>query len=293
MCAISNISGSSGKYDNVVNNSSVRWGRNAVNNFNNYLSNYTQPTDELDQFKPNENDSADEKIEKANALLDKINEQNNKRSPIGFVYQYLPTKPQGNNIDTDALLGAAYEEMGAQSVAVEDMNKKVQAGLGEKMSAEALDLNKDGQIDVAEYSTSILLADALSPETEASTDGKQVSTEQQKTEQENTIYDKLTNLYEKAQNTVDNIQTLDAEAKGELEKIEALSKLKLDETHVLNSTNTIDGTITTQGQNLLTPYGSKENKEIAYKTYSYLYDYYNLGAAKDKFLSDENNLSVS
>ena len=289
MCAIANINGNNGKYDNKVNNASSRYGRNAVDNFKKYLLGYSQPQEELDRYKPSENDTVEEKIKKADALLNKIDEQNQKRSPLGFIYQYLPQKPIDRSIDSNALLGAAYEEMGAISISTSQLSQQLQEGFEEKMSAEALDINKDGQVDIAEYSTSILLADALS--SEAKETNKEAIPSQSQCNNEDTTYDKLANLYEKANSTVDKIQKLNDETKDELGKIEALSKLKLDDTCVVNSTKSIDGTITNQGQNLLTPYGAEQNKDIAYKAYSYLYNYYNLAQAKDEFLSDENNLA--
>ena len=71
-------------------------------------------------------------------------------------------KTNSEGIDKKALLGAAYEELGAQEITVQDFENFYLGN--EKMTAEPIDINKDGKISVSEYATTILAADMLSKE---------------------------------------------------------------------------------------------------------------------------------
>lgn len=130
------ITGQNGYYDSKIEDKNVRYGRNAIHN--------TQLSQEAFQ---------------ANfANLDTEVE-----IPIDYKYTYSPN----GKINVQALLGTAYEELGAKSVPVADLTKTVKAtltrpDLKEKATAESLDLNEDGNVDVAEYATSLLTADMLS-----------------------------------------------------------------------------------------------------------------------------------
>lgn len=62
-----------------------------------------------------------------------------------------------------ALLGEAYIEMGGKtSMKTEELTGIMQEAFGDIVSADVLDIDKNGEIDLAEYSTSILLSDYLS-----------------------------------------------------------------------------------------------------------------------------------
>jgi hypothetical protein len=123
------INGSAGVYDGKINNPSVKYGRNAVSNHFSYLND-----------------------------LPKFTETG--MPPLDFEYKYMPD----NKLDKMVLLGAAFEEMGKKvSVSVQEMTEKLKQGfdaLG--ISANALDINKDGKIDNAEYAATILVSDMSS-----------------------------------------------------------------------------------------------------------------------------------
>ena len=71
----------------------------------------------------------------------------------------MPNLTQGN-LDKNALLGAAYEELGQiEEISVKEFENNY---LDDTQTAEAMDINKDGRIDLAEYSTTIVAADILS-----------------------------------------------------------------------------------------------------------------------------------
>lgn len=123
---IARIDGRQGIYDNKVQNSSVRYGRNALSNY----KSYTEDLGNVDNM-----------------------------PPLKFEYRYMPN----GKLDKLALMGNAYEELGKKTeVKTEELTATLQEFGGDRFSAEAIDINKDGYIDVAEYATTTLTEDALS-----------------------------------------------------------------------------------------------------------------------------------
>ena len=126
------ISGQSGIYDNKVISPEVRYGRNATDNYMNYTKD----------------------LEKSDNM-----------PPLAFEYRYVPD----GKYSTLALMGNAYEELGKKTeVSVEELNKKfadTNKEIGQKsgveLCADALDLNNDGKVDLAEYATSTMATDML------------------------------------------------------------------------------------------------------------------------------------
>lgn len=126
------ISGQSGIYDNKVTSPEVRYGRNATDNYMNYTKD----------------------LEKSDNM-----------PPLAFEYRYVPD----GKYSTLALMGNAYEELGKKTeVSVEELNKKfadTNKEIGQKsgveLCADALDLNNDGKVDLAEYATSTMATDML------------------------------------------------------------------------------------------------------------------------------------
>ena len=181
------ISGDFGKYDNKVKNNSARYGRNSVDNFKLYLYNYTQPQVDIG-YQPIDfsnksrfgfinkiagffkNLKFNKQINKLMNGFKKLQECETKRSPLEFVQKYMPGRIENGKIDKTALMAAAYEEMGTVETSLEELNAKAYQfeGVDEdlQISSDALDINQDGKVDIAEYSTSILLEDALSSDTD-------------------------------------------------------------------------------------------------------------------------------
>jgi len=157
---IAKIDGTKGKYDNKVTDPSVRYGRNAVENYYTYLEqpviNDKMTTAPILDFGLNP-DAADKNADKINKFLKENDEYLKALPPLEFEYRYMP---QGK-IDTKAVLGAAYEEMGKNNeLSVAEMDYRFAPD--KSFTTSALDLNKDGKIDVAEYGSSIMAADMLS-----------------------------------------------------------------------------------------------------------------------------------
>lgn len=170
------INGSKGYYDNKIKNPSVRYGRNSVNNFKNYLKAFDyviievsdsdklsgQP--ETDTFEASSKGKKKSSIEIIEQLIDK------NVPPSDYEHRYTPCATDYRFLDKNALLGAAYEEMNElTSIPVKDLTQMLQQMSDETwgkseilMGADVLDLNNDGKIDLAEFSASILLEDALS-----------------------------------------------------------------------------------------------------------------------------------
>lgn len=167
-----NITGTNGIYDNIIKNNSVRYGRNSISNVYSHMKNLSDSFNtELDKLDLSNlagcsDDEFSSKISSANAVLDKESQNNVSVSDFTFSYQYMPEKAKDGIIDKMALLGSAYEEMGKKlSVSVNELTSKLQqawSSAKDSISADSLDLNDDGQIDIAEYSASILVEDMLS-----------------------------------------------------------------------------------------------------------------------------------
>lgn len=157
---IAKINGANGKYDEKVSDPSVRYGRNAVENYYTYLENpivedKMTPAPILDfGLNPNaDNNNAD----KLNKFLKENDEYLKALPPLQYEYRYMPQGP----VNTKALLGAAYEEMGGKKeLSVEELDYRFAPD--SSFTSKALDLNNDGKVDIAEYGSSILAADMLS-----------------------------------------------------------------------------------------------------------------------------------
>ena len=138
------INGSKGIYDGKISNESVKYGRNAVANHYEYLFQLQE-----DLFSPN------------------IGDDDFEFTPINFEMRYQPETTKKGSVDLMALMGSAYEEMGKKiSLSVKSLSELLQKAFGDGVSAEALDVNKDEQVDLAEYAGSILLFDMLSTNSE-------------------------------------------------------------------------------------------------------------------------------
>ena len=157
------IDGSSGKYGN--SEGSTNYGRNAVSNHLSHMEapfvNDNNAVPPVFKFTPSlENDAnnfcaLEEYLDNNDAYLNSL-------PPLEYEYRYLPNFSQGK-LDKEALLGAAYEELGqVKEISVEEFEANY---LDENQTAEAIDINKDGKIDLAEYSTTIVAADILSKDT--------------------------------------------------------------------------------------------------------------------------------
>ena len=159
------VNGANGIYDKKVADPSIKYGRNAVENHIQYME---KPI--MDAFvNPNpapildfalDTEALDYNIE----ALEEFTENNDKYlaslPPLEYEYRYLPNFENGN-IDKKALLAAAYEEMnGVKELSVDEFSARYL--MNSEMTAEPLDVNKDGKIDIAEYGANMLAADLLS-----------------------------------------------------------------------------------------------------------------------------------
>lgn len=125
------INGQTGIYDKKISSPEVKYGRNAASNYLNYSKDLAKP---------------------------------NNMPPLEFEYRYVPE----GKYSTLSLMGNAYEELGKQTeLPVKKLNEKFAdlnkqlSKTGVELSAEALDLNNDGKVDIAEYATSTLATDMI------------------------------------------------------------------------------------------------------------------------------------
>ena len=160
---IAKIDGTKGKYENKVSDPSIRYGRNAVDNYYTYLE---QPvisdnmaTAPILDFGLSPN-ATENNINKLNGFLKENDEYLKALPPLEFEYRYMPQGSKGQ-IDKKAVLGAAYEEMGnVKELSIKELDLRFAPD--KTFTSAALDINKDGKIDIAEYGSSILAADMLS-----------------------------------------------------------------------------------------------------------------------------------
>jgi len=165
---IAQINGNKGVYDKKVDDPSVKYGRNACDNFKKYIDAFkSAPKDlglpDIKGLKDMKPEELDKKLKELEDALKKSEEQRNSTPPLKFAYKYLPGNVDYKNLDKKALLGNAYEELGKRtSVKVEDLTKELQTSFGKKADAKALDINENGEIDLGEYATTILVSDMYS-----------------------------------------------------------------------------------------------------------------------------------
>lgn len=135
------INGSTGPYDNKVNDANAKYGRNAQANYYSYLNELGAGTSDI--------------------LIGQNSKPANEKASANFSLKYLPEeKVSAENLNKLALLGAAFEDLGKKiSLPVEMMTKKMQQVFGQNASAAAFDTNNDGQIDIAENAAAILVKD--------------------------------------------------------------------------------------------------------------------------------------
>ena len=156
------INGRNGKYDSIVTDSSIKYGRNSVENHYNYMEqplvNDKMTTAPILNFSQN-NSAVDENIEALENFVDENDKYLKSLPPLEYEYRYMPQVETGK-VDNKAVLGAAYEELGAKEMNVEEFEERFM--IDESMTAEPLDINKDGKIDIAEYGANILATDLLS-----------------------------------------------------------------------------------------------------------------------------------
>ena len=167
MQSVFKINGQNGIYNSQPMSSSVRYGRNAMDNYKNYIN--TLKLEEVEfpdiaDLATLSQEEFDAKMDLLELSLDKMAKE--KLPMLKFECRYMPSS---NKIDKQALLGASFEEMGTVEIPTKILNNRIQNNMDEifpeedyQMTADMLDINKDGKVDVAEYATSILVEDALS-----------------------------------------------------------------------------------------------------------------------------------
>ena len=156
------INGDKGIYDGRIKNHSVRYARNAVDN---YKQTYSPDAQWLKEKMPTglpqkiDKDTFDKSIKQTDEWIERTKDfLAVDFPPIKFNMKYAKNAP--GEPDKLAVMGVAYEEMDKRtSMPVDELTKKIDiAGC----SADSLDLNGDGNIDLAEYGSSILVEDMLS-----------------------------------------------------------------------------------------------------------------------------------
>ena len=105
--------------------------------------------------------AAENNIKQLEKFTDNNDAYLNSLPPLEYEYRYMPNIHKKGEVDKDALMGAAYEELGRRKeVSVKDIDTNM--ALDGDYTAEPVDLNKDGKIDIGEYGSTILAADMFS-----------------------------------------------------------------------------------------------------------------------------------
>ena len=154
------VNGLKGRYDGKVADDSVRYGRNAVDNnikaMQAPLLNENFATPPVFDFSPN-TEAGEKNLKALEKYVSDNDDYLKSLPPLEYEYRYMPA----GKVDTKAVLGAAYEEMGGQKeLSVKEFENRYL--IDESQTAESLDINKDGKIDIAEYGANIMAADVLS-----------------------------------------------------------------------------------------------------------------------------------
>lgn len=148
------INGSKGKYDS--------YGKNAVENHLQYMEaplvNDKQNSAPILDFRPTD-EAATKNIESLEKYIDENDVYLKSLPPLEYEYRYMPE----GTFDKKALLDAARQEMNADELSVEEFEYRYL--LDDSMTAEPLDINKDGKIDTSEYAANIVATDLLSKDT--------------------------------------------------------------------------------------------------------------------------------
>lgn len=157
------VNGGNGRFDGKIKDKSLLYGTNAVDNHVQHLQaplaneNFAMPPI-LDFSGTSEAEAFNEK------LLEKYTKENdaylNSLPPLEYEYRYMPNLGVGK-VDKKAVLAAAYQEMGqVKEMPVKEFEDKFL--VDQSQTAEPLDINKDGKIDIAEYGANIIATDLLS-----------------------------------------------------------------------------------------------------------------------------------
>lgn len=158
------IDGSNGKYDNLINDKSVKYAKNAVDNYHEYMQapllNDNNSTPPVFDFSGTP-ESLDKNLESMEKFVDENDNYLKSLLPLEYEYRYIPNFSNGQ-IDKKALFAVANEDMeGANELSVEEFEERYLID-DDSQTAKALDLNNDGKIDTREYSANILASDVLS-----------------------------------------------------------------------------------------------------------------------------------
>ncbi len=161
------IDGSSGKYDNKIKHPHVRYGRNAISNYEKYIA-----------FRTNrliKNTPTEDSFEKAQEIPPETSVQTKRKkarkaAPFKFELKYMPGTVNYLSLNTMALIGASFQEMGrktniSKEKLAEILKNKFKNSVGiekEEINTKVLDINDDDKIDVGEYAASVLASDMLS-----------------------------------------------------------------------------------------------------------------------------------
>ena len=160
------INGLNGVYDSKAMDPSVKYGKNASENFKQYLEaplvNDNNAIPPVFDFAFS-SDAIEENLDNLEDYIDENDDYLKSLPPLEYEYRYMPNLKVGE-IDKQALFAVAKEDMmGIDEMTVKDFENRFL--IDESMTAEPIDINKDGKITTPEYATTVIAADILSKDT--------------------------------------------------------------------------------------------------------------------------------
>lgn len=161
------INGTNGSGNAINIDKSIQYGKNHVENKFDYMSapfvNDNVPAAPILDFSISEQ-AGEENIKKLESFVKSNDEYLKSLPPLEYEFRYMPELGKGK-VDNKAVLATAYYEMNCnKQLSVNEFEDRFLPDTDE-FTAEALDINSDGNIDIAEYSANIIATDILSKNT--------------------------------------------------------------------------------------------------------------------------------
>ena len=161
------INGTNGSGNAINIDKSIQYGKNHVENKFDYMSapfvNDNVPAAPILDFSISE-PAGEENIKKLESFVKSNDEYLKSLPPLEYEFRYMPELGKGK-VDNKAVLATAYYEMNCnKQLSVDEFEDRFLPDTDE-FTAEALDINSDGNIDIAEYSANIIATDILSKNT--------------------------------------------------------------------------------------------------------------------------------
>lgn len=118
-------------------------------------------------FSPEDEKKFDELFKTVGEKIDATTRALKKIPMFNFELSYLPGRTTYKSLNKMSLMGASFEDLGKRvSVSVQEMTQNIQEKWGSMFTAKAFDVDENGEIDISENATALLMKDMLSTDPE-------------------------------------------------------------------------------------------------------------------------------